>query len=76
MYILRPTCLILRHVKHLCVCVRLCLGLLFEGLEEGKGPTLMVTERLGKKRLHSGKSFSCGADANGCSFVLIARLCF
>lgn len=76
-YILRTTCwLILRHVKHLCVCVCLCLGSLFEGMDEMGGPTLMVTERLGKKRLHSGKTFSCDVDTSGCSFVLITCLYF
>lgn len=36
----------------------------------------MVTERLGKKRPHSGKTFSCGVDTSGCSFVLITCLYF
>lgn len=39
----------------ICVCGCICLGSLFEVLEETGGSKANVTERLGKKRLHSGK---------------------
>lgn len=52
----------------------MCLGSLLEVLEEMGGPKPKVTERLGKKRLHSGKSFRRGGDTSGCGVVLIPCL--
>lgn len=56
--------------------VCLYLGSLFEILEDTEGPEAIVTERLGKKRIHSGKlelTIRCGDDT---STNLIACLCF
>lgn len=54
----------------------LCLGSLFEALDKTE-PKANVTERLGKKRLDSGKlelTFRRGDDTN--NTVLIVCLCF
>lgn len=67
--------LLFQPLTFVCVCV--CLGSLFEVLEEPGGPKANVAERLGKKRLHSGKvelPFRHGDDTS--SNFLHGCLCF
>lgn len=54
------------------MCVCLCLGSLFDVLEETGGPKADVTECLGKKRLHSGKpelTFRRSEDTSSTVFI-------